>query len=100
MKFAKLPKNPLDKLSASHSFSPEVRESYCLWHILPKEANGNAFVLLVAARGHCCGKPQKTCSRNNSIKKQMYFIGNSTKCAHLVLNYSSCKVLQSHLGPA
>ena len=60
MKFAKLPKknakNPLDKLSASHSFSPEVRESYCLWHILPKEANGNAFVLLVAARGHCCGK--------------------------------------------
>jgi len=56
MKFAKLPKNPLDKLSASHLFSPEVRESYCLWHILPKEANGNAFVLLVAARGHGCGK--------------------------------------------
>ena len=44
--------------------------------------------------------PPKTCSRNNSIKKQMYFIGNSRKCAHLALNYSGCKVLQSHLGPA
>ena len=44
--------------------------------------------------------PQKTCSINTSIKKQMYFIGNSSKWAHLVPNYSSCKVLQSHLGPA
>ena len=100
MKFAKLPTNPLDTLSASHSFSPDGNRTVFGTSFPKRPMVMRLFSWLQQEDTVVGSSPQKTCSRNNSIKKQMCFIGNSSKCAHLALNYSGCKVLQSHLGPA